>query len=68
MPRTTLTPRVSSQGSMPRVVAVVDHLVAPGEHGRHVELAGHGLGRAGDAARLVDASAGRSSAFDGMQP
>ena len=34
------------------VVEVVDDLVAAREHGRDVELAGHGLGRAGDALGL----------------
>ena len=53
----------------PRVVAVVDHLVAPREHGaprrarRSPPRRAPGIRRAS-----AIASAGRSSAFDGMQP
>ena len=49
------------------VVEVVDDLVAAVEHGLDVELAGHRLGGAGDAAHLAQDLLGRSSAFDGMQ-
>ena len=45
-PRTSSTPRSSSHGTLARVVEVVDHLVAPREHGRHVESVGTDAGNA----------------------
>ena len=57
----TLEPR-----HLARVVEVVDDLVAPRKRGGHVELAGHGLGGAGDATDLGQHLAGRSSALEGM--
>ena len=51
-PRTTVTPRLSSHGHLVRVVEVVDDLVAARQHRPDVEVAGHGLAHARDAAHL----------------
>ena len=61
-----LDPAVLEPRQLRGVVEVVDDLVAPGEHRRDVELAGHRLGRAGDpldlGQRLVRAAAAPSTA------
>ena len=57
-------PRARGAGG---VVEVVDHLVAAGEHGGDVQLAGDRLRGAGDPRTSASASYGRSSAFEGMQ-
>ena len=61
-------PAFFQPGQLPRVVAVVDHLVAAVEHRLRVELAADRLRHARDPrAPRRAASAGRSSAFEGMQ-
>ncbi len=45
-------PAVLEPRDLARVIEVVDDLVAPREHGRHVEIAGHGLAHAGNPPRL----------------
>ena len=47
-PRISVDPAVLEPRQLRVVVEVVDDLVAPREHRRDVELAGHRLGRAGD--------------------
>ena len=64
-PRISVSTRLSSHGTC-ESIEPADELVAASQDRLHVELAGNCLRSAGNAARFGRASAGRSSALDGM--